>query len=477
MKKLTSESWSVYTKRVQDICKWSGRGKWTEVKNARNEDKQTTRFKLKKKDYPIKKKLPKNTFIDNKYLKYNDNEKRFYIKYRGNEEFVENQTIRAASGINCKVREATQLKNMINQAKKNIKTEVENVVDNIITKIEAPEIAKSILDALIESSTKEKKEKKEKRSSADFQPTELITAVCLKNDNIQNRLQLIEKIDTVEFSNPKDKQLYIEHFNNYVEKATSKKIKKDREVEYANYIKFINNKVKKIPELSNIKISMVIGKAFRCNDEICELNKGLEQIDCKADVMVKNNNNKWVGISVKKESADPISNFSIEKYLNNEELKNIRKKILKEKGINNSKEARKNREIVNKLFNTKDDNLNDYWKEVVKQMDEKSNIAIDIILSAIKSCKTIYNVYEIDGTNVYNVKDINIDKDKIKLKRVPKLNSAKLYYHFVYNDIPIYEIEIRFKGDAWGASPQFLTFKCTIKRCGRKFNINDIISS
>ena len=55
MKKLTSESWSVYTKRVQDICKWSGRGKWTEVKNARNEDKQTTRFKLKKKDYPIKK--------------------------------------------------------------------------------------------------------------------------------------------------------------------------------------------------------------------------------------------------------------------------------------------------------------------------------------------------------------------------------------------------------------------------------------
>ena len=477
MKKLTSESWSVYTKRVQDICKWSGRGKWTEVKNARNEDKQTTRFKLKKKDYPIKKNLPKNTFIDNKYLKYNDNEKRFYIKYRGNEEFVENQTIRAASGINCKVREATQLKNMINQAKKNIKTEVENVVDNIITKIEAPEIAKSILDALIESSTKEKKEKKEKRSSADFQPTELITAVCLKNDNIQNRLQLIEKIDTVEFSNPKDKQLYIEQFNNYVEKATSKKIKKDRDVEYANYIKFINDKVKKIPELSNIKISMVIGKAFRCNDEICELNKGLEQIDCKADVMVKNNNNKWVGISVKKESADPISNFSIEKYLNNEELKNIRKKILKEKGINNSKEARKNREIVNKLFNTKDDNLNDYWKEVVKQMDEKSNIAIDIILSAIKSCKTIYNVYEIDGTNVYNVKDINIDKDKIKLKRVPKLNSAKLYYHFVYNDIPIYEIEIRFKGDAWGASPQFLTFKCTIKRCGRKFNINDIISS
>ena len=58
-----------------------------------------------------------------------------------------------------------------------------------------------------------------------------------------------------------------------------------------------------------------------------------------------------------------------------------------------------------------------------------------------------------------------------------KLNSAKLYYHFVYNDIPIYEIEIRFKGDTWGASPQFLTFKCTIKRCGRKFNINDIISS
>ncbi len=69
---------------------------------------------------------------------------------------------------------------MIDEANKNIKTEVENVVDNIIMKIEAPEIAKSILDALIESRTKEKKEIKGKRSSADFQPTELITAVCLK---------------------------------------------------------------------------------------------------------------------------------------------------------------------------------------------------------------------------------------------------------------------------------------------------------
>ena len=57
MKKFPTETWSVYTKRVQDICKWSGRGKWSEVKNARNEDKQTTRFKLKKKDYPIKKKI------------------------------------------------------------------------------------------------------------------------------------------------------------------------------------------------------------------------------------------------------------------------------------------------------------------------------------------------------------------------------------------------------------------------------------
>ena len=101
----------------------------------------------------------------------------------------------------------------------------------------------------------------------------------------------MDKIDTVDFSNPEDKDHYIEHFKNYVEKATSKKIKKDREVEYANYIKFINDKVKKIPELSNIKISMVIGKAFRCNAEICELNKGVEEIDCTADVMVKNNNN------------------------------------------------------------------------------------------------------------------------------------------------------------------------------------------
>ena len=95
MKKLPKETWSVYIKRVQNICKWSGRGKWSEDKAARNEDTQTTKFILKKKNIPLKK-LPKNTLIGNKYLKYNDDEKRFYIKYRGNKEFVENETKRAA---------------------------------------------------------------------------------------------------------------------------------------------------------------------------------------------------------------------------------------------------------------------------------------------------------------------------------------------------------------------------------------------
>lgn len=215
---------------------------------------------------------------------------------------------------------------------------------------------------------------------------------------------------------------------------------------------------------------------------VAELIKGIDKKQKnKGDIFICVNEERWILISIKTTPDAPLSNWSIEKEIEERnpslksELKKHKEKLLKDNGIyRNWRENKKeNRAKYNQIMYGGD---NIYWSILKTWISENAQTEFrDIIASAAGSSITQFSTYKYDGRNFENLSDtfakiknndITIIQDcpsnketlqKHNLKQHYSDSSSKIWYYIQIGEQFVYRFEIRWKGDPF-ASPQFLLY-------------------
>ena len=279
------------------------------------------------------------------------------------------------------------------------------------------------------------------RKNVDYNFAELLVAVCLKCDNIENRNDIINNVETIKCLK---KDQYIKDINSRNEKEINK------------YINFINKEKNKFGEIKDVYL---LGKNSNCFPEITKLNQNLSQIQCKSDIMLKLLNNSWVGISVKATKSSFLTNYSVQKILSNgKELEKVKREFLNSNGFTEFK--KEDRKKINCLFYPGNSNI--YWDILYKSIEMEKEKVISLIKEGLCSSKTSYKVYEVDGENVIDLdnlqKELNSKKIELIKKDYPDKKAAKMFYDILVEGIKKYSIEIRWKGNVF-CSPQIIIQK------------------
>jgi hypothetical protein len=308
------------------------------------------------------------------------------------------------------------------------------------------------------------------RSNCEHNCTELICALIICFQNINNTNDIINTIaemkKTPEYYESKIKFNKPTDLTNY-ENDIYKKINLD------NYILNFKKSIKDNEKLQgdNINCIFISGKNNN-HDEIKILNEGVDKLQAKSDIYVKLNNGEEIAISVKQDPEATKSNYSVHVILqallgkdHTDTLNNIKIKYLNENGITGKMddnlseiEKKKYRDMVNPLFYKE----NDYFIKLRELIfNKKVEISIKLVESLYCS-KVKYDVYEFDGFNfiklnqVFDQSDITFEEHLpyYFMKSGKKRNVAKLFYRLVVKE-KVYRVEIRWKGEIYGASPQF----------------------
>jgi hypothetical protein len=268
---------------------------------------------------------------------------------------------------------------------------------------------------------------------------ELIVASCFKLSFINNRNDILNNIDSINCFNREG----------YLEDLFSR-----CEVRINKYIKFVNQIRNKFGLINEVYL---LGKTYKWYPEICSLNKGLSRIDCKADVMLKLENDKWIGISVKSQKDAFLTNYSIQKILSNgKDLSKIKKEMLKEKGF--PKFNKLERIKVNKLFYPGVENI--YWEKLTESIETEKDKIIKTLKDGLCSINTPYEVYEMDGHKLINLselyRELTTNTIELRKKEYPNKKAAKMWYDILVGDEIKFKFEIRWKGNIF-VSPQIIT--------------------
>jgi hypothetical protein len=301
---------------------------------------------------------------------------------------------------------------------------------------------------------------KKKRASTEYNGMELVTAFLLVNTNINNKDELIanmeheEKYSKIKFNKPED-----------LNKYKSDLIKKTTILN--GYICNFRKNMQEPKLLSdNIQYIYMSGKK-NTHSEINNLNKNIEKKAIKSDIYVKLNDDKIVGISVKQSKNATKSNYSVQKMLGktaNVYLKNEKKKYLNENGVTCFNKEQ--REIVNKLFYPSN-KLNSYWSKLREEITTQNPQILNKLTKLLFCLDVPYDVYEYNGSNFTKLNsEINSTIDLLSNasfeEHLPYYNTeldtereaAKLFYRLVLGE-KIFRVEIRWKGNIYGPSPQF----------------------
>ena len=254
--------------------------------------------------------------------------------------------------------------------------------------------------------------------------------------------------------------------------------------EYFENCKQISRKFRdelNITKTDNIEV-FVQGKCIT-NQIIFELTQSIkERTQKKADLYIRVNGERWIGISVKTTPGDPKSNWSIELLIGKQDpelkknIKNTREDLNKENGI--GRDWRNNKHYNRKKYNNIMYGPNVYKKQIddwIMKPENKSNMQ-NIIAKAVGSSNQ-FEMYECNGCEY---RDLNRIYDEIKnaseftiLQDIPENSkyieetfkqkthysntAAKMWYYIILNNTVKYRIEIRWKGEPY-ASPQLLLF-------------------
>jgi len=308
------------------------------------------------------------------------------------------------------------------------------------------------------------------RSNCEHNCTELICALIICFQNINNTNDIINTIaemkktpeyyeSKIKFNKPTD----LTNYENDIYKKTN----------LDNYILIFKKFIKDDEELQadNINCIFISGKKNN-HDEIKILNKGVDKLQAKGDIYVKLNNGDFTAISVKQDPEATKSNYSVHVILNEilgedhtDTLNIIKIKYLNDNGITgimddnlSEDDKKKYRAIANPLFYKE----NDYF---IKLRELIFNIKVEISIKLVKSlyCSDVkYDVREFDGfdfvklNQVFDQSDITFEEHLpyYFMKSGKERKTAKLFYRLVVKE-KIYRVEIRWKGEIYGASPQF----------------------
>ena len=348
-----------------------------------------------------------------------------------------------------------------------------------------------LTDEQMEEIMKEPDETKYKRKNTDYQYTEYLFAVALKNPDLPFDIELIKHISNVHMT-PIQKDGFIKDLEeSYIKEA--KYIKKW----YEKACSEIKNLYELYPELIDISTCEVFltGKNITDSSLKSHLDKsiGRDKIN-KGDIYLLGKNNIFLGFSIKKSKDATLINWSIEDQFKNfkkseyEKLKEVKKKFMISIGIeimsssqyqNMSSSNRKLYEAIREKFNKgmRGDNL--YKRTIQDIIETNQQYFLTKIISGIGSI-TSYPTYIFDGNNLANLNNIyssykrKLDEGKLTilsdnkknndilkhlgLKEHYSDNAGKIWYYINEDGVFKYRFEIRVKGNPY-ASLQFQMHK------------------
>ena len=296
-----------------------------------------------------------------------------------------------------------------------------------------------------------------KRKTCETNAMELVVAFCVAYPSeISNMETLKQTVD-------KYKDRWLVKFNNSAEFNGYNDDLKKRTPKLINpYISIFNKEWAKSGMNRGISEVFVGGKKCSCQ-KIQQLNQGLDKKETKADVYVKYNDGKVIGISVKQDPSATKCNYSINILLELDKdqtklLNDIKKQIFIQAGFPEFKKA--DRPKHSKLFYT--DNL--YWREAARLIVTSDQFKYNLY-KYITGIEVPYPLFEFNGKNLYNLNSADIgrvarptvtltyDENSRFLANDNPRSAAKIFFRFSIND-NLYWCEIRWKGDMFNAAPQ-----------------------
>lgn len=320
--------------------------------------------------------------------------------------------------------------------------------------------------------TLEKPTEKKKRTSVEYNGTELSLALLLVYPEITSLESLIQKVE--------DLKEYFQSRNRHRDEMITRiKVNSISDIDgYLQdimkpektlvYNRFIFNYHSCISTSAfdftrqDIETIFISGKHNK-HPEILELNRHINKLEKKSDIYIKLHNNTFIGISVKQSHNATKSNYSVQKMLGKENdklLTSIRKDYLRSFGFDKMDKSK--RDQMNKLF-YRSSGANPYWDKLRELIAENKSNIIERLTSALY-CKNVpYDVYEFNGTSIVKMNDAKNNYTIITFEEYEpyyydtsgnERQTAKLFYRLDVNGC-IYRVEIRWKGNIFGSSPQF----------------------
>jgi len=203
-----------------------------------------------------------------------------------------------------------------------------------------------------------------------------------------------------------------------------------------------------------------INKVYLCGKselpEIKELNKQMKRLEKKGDVYIQLSDRTFVAFSIKQSTGCTKTNWSVERILPSEELKQTRIQYLKEHGFETFQKS--DRKRVNSLFY----GTNPYFALLREKIEEHKQSILDQFGTALYGIGLPYPLYEFDSTSLKWLNGTAIDRMSLDeyasyylTKKGEKKSTAKLFYRLHMND-DTYRVEVRWKGNVF-TSPQFHT--------------------
>ena len=215
------------------------------------------------------------------------------------------------------------------------------------------------------------------------------------------------------------------------------------------------------------KAIYLTGKSFKQFPEIQQLNQQIDHKKCKADIYIQLEDGSFIGYSIKESAEATKSNYSVQKLFgeeDNERLKQIKQDFLASHGFPRFNKSQRRK--VNQLFYNSN---NIYWTELKAMIEKHKQHILETLFDNLICADMPYPMYEFDGEKIVCLNDISSGMDQVSLEEgneyYYKINGsirecAKLFYRL---RIPnkIYRVEIRWKGNIHGASPQFQMHEST----------------
>jgi len=309
------------------------------------------------------------------------------------------------------------------------------------------------------------------RKSTDNNAYELAYALAFIYEN-----EKAETIKEKKYSEVINQDVGIEisehEFDNYMKDLQTRP---NREVNsyLENTRKMFKDKIDK-----KVKKVYIEGKKLKTR-KLIDLNKDNDLKEAKADAYVELEDGKIIGVSIKQDKKCTKSNFSVEKMLSEivndkmmgKALSDARQTVIKNAGLESeakklklkttTEEEKKNiRSQLNDLFRPSNENI--YWQKVKEEIEKNNQEIANRIVRNLFPRNLGYELFEFDGSD-FNRLDYDAElvitlheKSRYgKTKKGEERNAAKLFYQLKV-DGKKYRVEIRFKGDIWSSSAQFL---------------------